>query len=52
MPSTGTPDVSRPAGAGGAPGAYTEDGPPDRMIADGPSASISAAVMVLGTTRE
>ena len=35
MPRMGTPDSSSPAGAGGAPGAYTEDGPPDRMIAEG-----------------
>jgi len=43
MPRMGTPDSSSPAGAGGAPGAYTEAGPPDRMIADGLLASISAA---------
>src|SRR5215470_319804 len=52
MPRTGTPEVSRPAGAGGAPGAYTEDGPPDKMIAAGFRASISAALIVDGTISE
>ncbi len=52
MPRMGTPDSSSPAGAGGAPGAYTEAGPPDRMIADGLLASISAAGMVEGTISE
>src|SRR5215470_10802180 len=52
MPRMGTPDSSSPAGAGGAPGAYTEAGPPDRMIADGFLASISAAGMVEGTISE
>src|SRR5215467_10822675 len=52
MPRMGTPDSSSPAGAGGAPGAYTEDGPPDRMIADGFLASISAAGIVDGTISE
>ena len=39
-------------GAGGAPSAYTEAGPPDRMIAFGCRASISAAGMVDGTISE
>src|SRR5260370_494003 len=52
MPSTGTPASSRPGGAGGAPSAYTEAGPPDRMTAFGWRASISAAGMVLGTISE
>jgi len=30
------PASSSPGGAGGAPGAYTEAGPPDKMIADAP----------------
>ena len=41
MPRIGTPASSRPAGAGGAPGAYTDAGPPDRMIAAGLLASSS-----------
>ena len=52
MPRMGTPASSSPAGAGGAPGAYTEAGPPDRMIAVGLLASISAAGMVEGTISE
>ena len=54
MPSTGTPARSRsaPPGSGGAPGAYTEAGPPDRMMAAGFLARISAAGMVLGTISE
>ena len=52
MPSSGTPACSRPGGAGGAPSAYTEAGPPDRMIAFGFIASISAAGMVAGTICE
>ena len=43
---------SAPPGSGGAPGAYTEAGPPDRMIAAGCRARISAAGMVLGTISE
>src|ERR1017187_7454722 len=55
MPSTGTPASSRsggPGGAGGAPSAYTDAGPPDRMIAAGFLARISAAGMVQGTISE
>ena len=48
----GTPASSRPPGAGGAPGAYTDAGPPDKMIAAGFLASISAAGMVAGTISE
>ncbi len=33
----------------GAPSSYTDEGPPERMIAAGFFASISAAGMVLGT---
>ena len=36
----------------GAPSAYTEDGPPDRMIAFGCLASISATGIVCGTISE
>ncbi len=52
MPSTGSPASSRPDGAGGAPSAYTEAGPPDRMMALGWRASISSAGMVDGTISE
>src|SRR5215831_5661226 len=52
MPRTGTPAPSRPAGAGGAPSAYTEAGPPDRMTAFGLRASICAAGMLAGTISE
>src|SRR3954471_19805244 len=49
MPSVGTPASNRPSGTGGAPGSYTEAGPPDKMIAFGRLASISATGMVEGT---
>ena len=50
MPKTGTPGLEQPAvEAGGAPSAYTDEGPPDRMIAFGFLASISATGMVDGT---
>ena len=49
---TGTPASNRPAGAGGAPSAYTDEGPPDKMIALGRLASISATGMVDGTISE
>ena len=52
MPRTGTPARNRPGGAGGAPSAYTEDGPPDKMMAFGCRASISWAGMVEGTISE
>ena len=55
MPSTGTPAPSSsggPGGSGGAPSEYTDAGPPDRMIAFGLRASISAAGMVAGTISE
>jgi hypothetical protein len=44
--------VNRPSGPGGAPSAYTEAGPPDKMIALGLRASISATGMVCGTISE
>src|SRR5258708_5534182 len=49
MPRIGTPASKRPAGAAGAPSSYTEAGPPERMIALGRLASISATGMVDGT---
>ena len=52
MPSTGTPASNSPAGAAGAPGAYTDAGPPDRMIALGCFASISLTCIVDGTISE
>src|SRR5215470_15392919 len=52
MPRTGTPASNRPAGAGGAPSAYTDEGPPDKMIALGRLASISATGIVDGTISE
>src|SRR5260370_41946201 len=52
MPRTGIPAPSSPSGAGGAPSAYTDAGPPDRMIALGPRARICAAGMLAGTICE
>ena len=46
------PELSNPAGAGGAPGAYTEAGPPDRMIAAGLRRRMSAVDIVDGTISE
>src|SRR5215470_4645408 len=48
----GTPASNNPSGAGGAPGAYTDAGPPDRMMAFGRRASISAVRIVCGTISE
>jgi len=52
MPNTGTPASNTSASTLGAPGSYTELGPPDRMIALGSRASISATGMVCGTISE
>lgn len=52
MPKTGTPASKIAPSSWGAPSSYTEDGPPDRMIAFGFLASISATGIVLGTTSE
>src|SRR5437660_11058788 len=52
MPRTGIPAPSRPRGAGGAPAAYTEAGPPDRMTALGRRARICAVGMLDGTISE
>ena len=52
MPKTGTPAVNTSVEMPGAPSAYTEDGPPDRMIALGLRASMSATGIVCGTISE
>ena len=52
MPKTGVPLVNIDGSIDGAPSAYTEDGPPERMIALGPLASISATGMSWGTISE
>ncbi len=49
MPKTGTPASNSARSSCGAPSSYTEEGPPDRMIAFGFLASISATGMVDGT---
>ena len=49
MPKTGTPASKSAPSRRGASSAYTEEGPPERMIAAGFLASISATGMVLGT---
>ena len=36
----------------GAPGSYTDDGPPDKITAAGLRSSICAAVIVCGTISE
>src|SRR5215469_15336158 len=52
MPKTGTPAPNSPSGTAGAPAAYTDDGPPDKMIAFGRLASISLTGIVEGTISE
>ena len=52
MPKTGTPAVNSAVSMPGAPSAYTDDGPPDRMIAFGLRASISSTGIVCGTISE
>lgn len=49
MPKTGTPASKMARSRRGAPSAYTDEGPPERMIAFGFLASISSTGMVLGT---
>ncbi len=49
MPKTGTPASKIARSRDGAPSAYTDEGPPERMIARGFFASISATGMVDGT---
>jgi hypothetical protein len=52
MPKTGTPAVNIVVSRLGAPSAYTDDGPPDRMIAFGCRARISSTGIVCGTISE
>ena len=52
MPRTGTPASNSPSGALGAPSAYTDAGPPDKMIAFGCLASMSPTGIVEGTISE
>lgn len=52
MPKTGTSAVNTPASICGASGAYTLAGPPERMIAAGFFASISATGIECGTISE
>ena len=52
MPNTGNPAVMSAVSVCGASGAYTEDGPPDRMIALGFMAIICSTGIVLGTISE
>ncbi len=52
MPKTGVPDVKMSGSMAGAPSAYTDDGPPDRMIAFGLRARISATGIECGTISE
>ena len=52
MPNTGTSPSNSEPSMPGAPSAYTDDGPPDRMIAVGSLASISATGIVCGTISE
>lgn len=49
MPKTGMPASNRARSIRGAPSSYTEDGPPERMIALGCLASISSTGIELGT---
>src|SRR5580765_7081302 len=52
MPNTGTSEAKIDGSTAGAPAAYTEDGPPDRISAAGLRASISAMGIVWGTISE
>ena len=52
MPKTGTPEEKIARSTGGAPSAYTDDGPPERIIAAGLRASISATGIECGTISE
>ena len=49
MPKAGTPASNSSGPTSGAPSAYTDDGPPDRMMAAGLRSSISPTGMVWGT---
>src|SRR5947209_12843034 len=52
MPKVGTPFSNNAASTCGAPSAYTDDGPPDRMIAFGRLACMSVNGIVDGTISE
>ena len=52
MPSTGTPASKSAGSVPGASSAYTEAGPPERMIAAGSLASMSFTLIVCGTISE
>src|SRR3954454_4334968 len=52
MPRTGTPASNSAGSTNGAPAAYTDEGPPDRMMAAGAFASRWATVAVCGTISE
>src|SRR5581483_6752321 len=52
MPSTGTPSRNTPGSTEGAPGSYTEAGPPERISPAGRRALSSAAVRSCGTISE
>src|SRR6266511_4620473 len=52
MPRVGIPSVSTSGSTRGAPSAYTEAGPPDRINACGFRASTCFAVIVCGTSSE
>ena len=52
MPNTGTSASSRDASSCGAPGSYTELGPPERITAFGARARTSATGIVCGTISE
>jgi len=52
MPNTGTWLANMAGSSTGAPVSYTLDGPPDRMIAAGFRASISATGVECGTISE
>src|SRR2546423_8426526 len=49
MPRVGTPVSNSPVATSGAPSAYTDDGPPERITAFGWRAAIPAALAVDGT---
>ena len=52
MPITGTPSSNSPRSNRGAPSAYTEAGPPDKMIPRGFRFSISWSGVWLGSSSE
>src|SRR5947199_8719221 len=52
MPSVGTPSSKIPGSTRGAPSAYTDAGPPDRITANGFRRRTSSAEIVCGTSSE